>query len=211
MGRFVAIEGPDGSGKTTQARRLAQLLGATYITAPSSGEIGKAIRRVLSCEVPFPGADALQLLFLADRAEVSEKLLRPALARGDTIVADRWSLSGFVYGSVDAAEASVDVDAWRAWYAASDARTLQPDTYIVLAASPRCALARVGARGRATERYEQAERIERVCASYERLCGSSYLGSRLLGVPADGDPDQVASLVLDGLLTRQSGSGDDVG
>lgn len=101
-GRFIVLEGPDGSGTTTHSRLLASGLEAmghdVLLTAePTDAPIGRFIRDQLKVE-DIPSPSALQLLFCADRAAHIEKVIKPALDAGKTVVCDRYVISTLVYG-----------------------------------------------------------------------------------------------------------------
>ena len=102
-GRFIVIEGPDGSGTTLHSKLLAERLMERGIdvlvtSEPTDGPIGTEIRSML-CGNEMPQADAVQLLFCADRAEHVAKVILPALEKGTTVISDRYSLSTIVYGA----------------------------------------------------------------------------------------------------------------
>lgn len=113
-GRFVVFEGPDGSGKTTQFRRLlgeCERAGVPVceVREPGGTGVGEQIRRVLldhahrdmvvRCEM---------LLYMASRAQLVEQRIRPALARGALVLADRFVPSTLAYqgaaGGMDKSE-----------------------------------------------------------------------------------------------------------
>lgn len=102
-GKFVVFEGPDGSGKTTQFRRLTALLsswGVTYreVREPGGTLVGGDIRDILldhahaamslRCEM---------LLYMASRAQLVEQVIRPALERRELVLADRFVASTIAY------------------------------------------------------------------------------------------------------------------
>jgi dTMP kinase len=102
QGRFIVLEGPDGSGTSTHSRLLAASLKAAghdvLLTAePTDSPIGLFIREQLKQKTISSGS-ALQLLFCADRAWHIEKIIKPALAAGKTVVCDRYVISTLVYG-----------------------------------------------------------------------------------------------------------------
>ena len=115
-GRFISLEGPDGSGKTTAARHLAEWLRSraepTVLTGePGGTPLGEEVRRLVLHERDVsddldPRADAL--LFAAARAQHTRRLILPALARGEHVVCARYLDSSLVYQGVgygiDAAE-----------------------------------------------------------------------------------------------------------
>ncbi len=102
-GFFIVLDGPDGSGTTTQAEFLAEKLRAegkdVVLTAePTDGEIGKGIRYWLKNNTLPP--DALQLLFTADRADHVARVIAPALKAGKIVVCDRYVPSTLIYGAM---------------------------------------------------------------------------------------------------------------
>lgn len=101
-GAFICIEGLDGSGKTTQAKRLVKNLrrrgfDAVYTAEPSTGKIGKLIRSfVLNRERRVPIA-LEALLFAADRMDHIETEVKPLLKRRKIVVCDRYVYSTLAY------------------------------------------------------------------------------------------------------------------
>lgn len=99
-GNFIAFEGIDGSGKSTQAHRLADSIGAIMTFEPGATNIGKILRSVLlnPCdESASPVIRAEALLMAADRAQHVDEVIEPALASGRTVVTDRFSASTIAY------------------------------------------------------------------------------------------------------------------
>ena len=97
-GRLLALEGIDGSGKTTQARALATALGARLTHEPGATPLGLALRQLLlSPEAPPISLRAEALLMAADRAEHVTQVVGPALAAGEWVVSDRFSGSTLAY------------------------------------------------------------------------------------------------------------------
>lgn len=101
MASFIVFEGGDGSGKSTQARNLMQRLrrrglGAVLTHEPGGTLLGEALRRVLKSG---PAMSPLSELFLfeAARAQLVDTLIRPALAEGRTVIADRYVASTVAY------------------------------------------------------------------------------------------------------------------
>jgi dTMP kinase len=145
-GRFVVLEGPDGGGKTTQARRLVEWLGSFFpgVVAcrdPGGTMLGERLRTIVRerSDVAI-GMRAEMLLFMASRAQMVEEVIRPALERGSAVVCDRFLLSNVVYqgyaGGLDVA------DLWHVGRAATGG--LMPDLTVVVDVPPGVARGRIG-------------------------------------------------------------------
>ena len=103
-GKLIALEGIDGSGKTTQALELVESLKkegikTVYTKEPTDGEIGKMIRRILTGEKNFEPV-SFQYLFAADRVEHQEEIIG-FLKKGKIVVSDRYFWSSIPYGATD--------------------------------------------------------------------------------------------------------------
>ncbi|MGE0364816.1 MAG: dTMP kinase [Phycisphaerales bacterium] len=101
-GRFIAFEGPDGSGKTTQYRRLISLLQQRGLTVcevrePGGTPIGESIRQILLHTKDEMTLRCEMLLYMASRSQLVEQRIRPALKRGEVVMADRFVSSTLAY------------------------------------------------------------------------------------------------------------------
>lgn len=111
---FISLDGLDGSGKSTQLTRLADWLRTTgrivtICVDPGGTELGAKIREILlHGRQTTMSLRAEALLFMASRAELVERVIAPALARGEVVLSDRYLLANVVYqghaGGVDPAE-----------------------------------------------------------------------------------------------------------
>lgn len=120
-GLFIVFEGGEGSGKSTQARLLSKALCALGIhnhltREPGDTELGADLREILlKRDRPRLTPKAEAFLFAADRAEHVEKLVRPALDRGDVVICDRYipsSLAYQAYGGNLPAKNVLDISDW---------------------------------------------------------------------------------------------------
>jgi dTMP kinase len=105
-GKFIVIEGPDGCGKSTQAKLLAEALKKRGLAVllcrePGGTEIGEKIRSVLSDDQNRKmTVETELLLYMASRAQLVEERIKPALDAGKTVVCDRFLLSSVVYQGI---------------------------------------------------------------------------------------------------------------
>ncbi len=95
---WIAFEGGEGSGKSTQSRLLAERLGAVLTREPGGTAVGERVRELL-LDPSVAGLDARAeaLLMAADRAQHVTELVRPALVAGRTVVSDRSAYSSLAY------------------------------------------------------------------------------------------------------------------
>ena len=101
-GMFICVEGLDGSGKTTQAKRLVRNLcrrgfDAVYTTEPTKGEVGRFIRRFVLNREKRVSVTLEALLFAADRVDHVETGIKPFLRQGKVVVCDRYVHSSLAY------------------------------------------------------------------------------------------------------------------
>ena len=169
------LDGPDGSGKSTQARLLADELERRGIETlllrePGGTATGEAIRKLLLMRGAMAiGPLAEAFLFQAARAQLSEEVIRPALRRGAWVLCDRFSLSTLVYQGFAGGVPPRAVEALSALAAGG----LWPDKYLVLWVPFSVGLQR--REHRAADRMESkgAKFLRAVAAAYKRAALSA--------------------------------------
>jgi dTMP kinase len=192
-GLFLVLEGVEGAGKTTQAglltdwmRRLGVPVTATR--EPGGTAVGEAIRAVLldRAELDMPAETEL-LLVLAARAAFVEQVVRPALERGDVVLADRFSLSTLAYQGYGR---GLELERVRALDAFARGG-LEPDLTLVLELAPEEGTRRQRAAGKGRDRMERAgdDFHARVSAGYCELAAGG--DARVRALDARGTPDAV--------------------
>lgn len=199
-GLFLVLEGVEGSGKTTQARRLARRLGDrgvghTVVREPGGTEAGERIRDVVLDPDLDVAPETELLLLLAARAEFVRRRVEPALARGEVVLADRYQLSTFAYQGVARGLGLERVRALNRF--ATGGRS--PDATLVLLVGPE-----EGRRRRADLPADRMEREdaafhEEVARAYERLAREE---PGVVAVDGSGSPDRVEERILDVLSAR---------
>jgi dTMP kinase len=206
-GKFITFEGGEGSGKSTQARRLADFLGSlgceTVLTRePGGTPFAEQVRAlILSGTTARHGAAAEALLFFAARSDHVDALIRPALARGAYVICDRFSDSTRVYQGVAGAMPLEAIEALDR-IVVGDAR---PDLTLILDIDPARGLARAIERGQAgsgSDPYEQRglDFHQRLRSGYLNIAQSDPARCRL--IDADGTPDAVEARVRSAVLDR---------
>ncbi|MEO5680462.1 MAG: dTMP kinase [Acidimicrobiales bacterium] len=187
-GRFIAFEGGDAAGKTTQAERLADRLGALLTREPGGTEVGERVRDlVLDPALPL-SSKAEALLMAAARAQHVAQVIEPALASGRTVVTDRFTASSLAYQGVGRGLDLAEVAALSAFATGG----LQPDLVVLLDLPLDVAAARLSSEPDRLER-EGAPFHARVAAAFRRLAAADP--DRWAVVPADASIDEVAALV----------------
>jgi len=190
-GLFIALEGGEGAGKTTQARLLAIWLreqGYDVVTThePGATKIGMRLRALLLDTAHTglsPHAEAL--MYAADRAEHVASVIEPALARGAVVITDRYIDSSLAYQGAGRGLLTEEVVQLNRW--ATGGRT--PDLTILLDMPPEAGLDR---------RTASADRLESEPAEFHRRVRSGFLTlahaepSRYLVLDA-GQPTAVVS------------------
>jgi dTMP kinase len=171
---FIVVEGPEGSGKSTLIRALASRMSAAgqdpvVVREPGGTSLAESVRQAL-LEADHQVAPVAELfLFLAARADLTSQVLRPALAAGRVVVADRFTLSTEVYQVVGR---GLDRELVAAGNAAATGG-LRPDLTLILDLPPGLGRGRQEAAGKALDRLEResSEFHERICRAYVAVAG----------------------------------------
>ncbi len=140
-GRFIAFEGGEGTGKSTQAARLGARINAVVTHEPGGTALGAAVRRLLLDAVDLdvtPRAEAL--LMAADRAQHVVEVVRPALEQGRTVVTDRFTGCSIAYQGYGRQLSPQEIASLSEW--ATD--ELHPDLVLLLVVPPSVAAHRTG-------------------------------------------------------------------
>lgn len=188
---FVSLEGVDGSGKSTQAKLLAEALGpdATLIREPGGTEAAERIRELLADPALDVDPFAELLLFSAARADLLARVVRPALEAGGTVVADRFADSSVAYqGGARGLGTShvlslVDQTIDGLW----------PDVTVYLRIDPEQGLRRADGEDRFEAEGLELQRA--VAEAYDEI--AAIASDRFVTVDADGSVEEVHEQVLE--------------
>jgi len=156
QGRFITLEGIEGSGKSSLARWLAEQLSQRGLTLrltrePGGTPLAERVREVVLArgEEPVPAAAELLLMFAARSIHV-DNLIRPALARGEWLICDRFTDASRAYQGSGRGMAAHTIEA----LATVAHPGLQPDLTLLLDVEPALGLQRARGRGEGGDRFE---------------------------------------------------------
>ncbi|GAB3556149.1 hypothetical protein GCM10027404_34230 [Arthrobacter tumbae] len=203
-GMFIAFEGGDSAGKSTQAVRLAELLqadGQTVVRTrePGGTEIGEKLRSlVLDHGHGYIDARTEALIFAASRAAHVHQVIRPALERGDVVICDRYIDSSVAYQGVGrglGAESVLGINLWAV-------EGLRPDLTVLLDVD------HVEGRGRRTSTAAQEDRMESEPDSFHEQIRAAFRDQAALNPEAylvlnASDPvDELAAIIAGAVRER---------
>lgn len=171
-GKFIVIEGLDGSGKSVQVDLLANYLKNLPIQSEKSREVilesepttdseaGIKIRKILKGEIKAEPIER-QEIFVQDRTEHLENKIIPALKVGKFVLCSRYAFSTIAYGYSDGLDVNVLIEMNR--------KFLLPDATIVIDVSPAECIKRIERRGQVKELFEREKKLIKVNEVYKKL------------------------------------------
>ena len=195
---FISLEGVDGSGKSTQARLLVEALGSetVAIREPGGTDAAERIRGLLADPaVPLDPLAEL-LLFLAARADLTERVIRPALEAGRDVVSDRFSDSSVAYQGAARGLGVGEV------ISLCDTATdgLWPDLTLLLKVDPEVGLGRAAGEDRFESEGLELQRA--VANAYEEI--ATIASDRVVVVDATGSVEEVHERVMAAVKSQPS-------
>jgi dTMP kinase len=211
-GFFITLEGGEGSGKTTQSRRIAGHLRTRGLDVletrePGGTEAGEIVRDLLLRRVEELSPRAELALYLASRAQLVSQVIEPALARGATVICDRFADSSAAYQGGGRQLGVENVERMSDWAASG----LVPDLTFYFDVTPSAGLAR--RRGRAGG-GESLDRIEREEMAFHERVRAAYLelakrhARRFSVIAAERGEEDVWEQVRSTLEERLAGRGE---
>ncbi|MBI1190686.1 MAG: dTMP kinase [Tepidisphaera sp.] len=206
-GRFLVFEGPDGSGKSTQMKRLVALLAAhgvpvCEVREPGGTDVGERIRQILLDKNQSEMALRCEmLLYMASRAQLVEKRIAPALGAGHVVIADRFVSSTIAYQGAAGGLPREEIDA----VTGVACGALRPDLILIFDVDEETAAKRAGIigptgkgkRADASSGSLFADRMEDRSREFRRKVRESYLAqakeepSRHALINASKGPEEV--------------------
>lgn len=164
-GKFFALEGPDGCGKSTQLNMLAEWLESKNIEVrktkePTDTPMGKLLRKNLENKIDVcPESEAL--LFAGDRAQHVSNEIRPKLEEGNIVITGRYLLSSLVYQSIRGLSEE--------WIEEINRHAIIPNLTIIIDVPPKTGLKRVNKSGEPDIFEEDLEMQKKVREKYLKL------------------------------------------
>jgi len=180
-GKFFALEGPDGCGKSTQLKMLAEWLESKNFEVkktkePTDNPIGKILRKSLEADIDIC-LESEALLFAGDRAQHVSEEIKPQLEKGNIVITGRYLFSSLVYQSVRGLSEE--------WIEEINRHAVKPDQTIIVDVPPETGLERVNESGKPDKFEEDMKMQKKVREKYLELAEEK-------GLP-----------IIDGTLTKE--------
>lgn len=203
LGRYIAIEGIDGSGKTTQVEKLAGYFkkqGKEVVKTREPrkvGLVGDIVQQLLTGKLHIPSV-GLQYLFSTDRVLHHEEVIEPALKEGKIVISDRCFWSAVVYGILDrvgeydreAADFLLISQSILSMYH----QFIVPDYTFLLKVTLDSAIARIHEKDDVKEIYEDKEKLRKVNEGYDWL--AKEFPDEITVVDAEGSVEEVTQRLV---------------
>lgn len=204
-GKYIAIEGIDGSGKSTQAAKITEYFKSIgreviHIREPrKKGLLGEIVQKVLTGKIKMPSV-ALQYLFSTDRVLNQEEVIVPNLKKGNIVVSDRCFWSAVVYGILDRTGGKYDYEDVDFILIAQSIlsmyhRFIVPDYTIYLNISLPTALSRLKKKDDVKEIYEDEKKLEKLIQGYNWL--SDKFAKEIVTVDGEGKIEEVTGRIIE--------------
>jgi len=203
-GKFVVLEGVDGSGTTTHTRRLTDALRDKGVMSsatrePSDGPIGMMLRQILTGRIVVPedtggsapGWTTMALLFAADRMDHLQSVVLPGIGKGNIVVSDRYDYSSVAYQSVTSNNEPSAIG----WIRELNRFARRPDLTIVLDVPLQTAIERRSSRGAGQELYEN-DTLQAALVDFYKRMPSLFPDDPVVVVNANRPTKEVSSNIL---------------
>ncbi len=164
-GKFIAFEGLDGSGQSTQVKLLAEFLenkGFPVLTTKEptlDSAAGRLIRKVLDGKKKIP-PKKFQELYAKDREKHLNKVIIPSLKKGKIVISDRYFFSFFAYGKLE-----VPLN----YLLKINDKFLMPDLVFFMDTKPETSVLRIEKRGKKKTLFEHKEKLKKVYQNFKKI------------------------------------------
>jgi len=198
LGKFIVVEGPDGSGHTTQSKLLLDFLAnkgfdVVLTKEPTErNETGKKIKAALKGNFKINSFE-LQKLFTQDRQWHLENEIIPDLKKGKIVISDRYCFSTFAYGEAEGVNLEELIRLNNSF--------LLPDITFILEVDPKICLERIEKRREEKEIFEKEEKLEKVLENYRKF---PSLFENVLGINGNGSIEDVFEKIKEAILLKFS-------
>lgn len=203
-GIYIALEGVDGSGKTTQAKELAKYFESKgkkviHTREPrKEGLIGDIVQKVLTGKYKMSSV-ALQYLFSTDRVLHHEDVILPALKKGQIVISDRCFWSAIVYGILDRTKGKYDYKSADFLLIAHSILSMYhqftvPDYTFYLKISLNTSMKRISSKSDVKEIYEDKKKLEKLVKGYDWLV--KKFNKEITTVNGEGDVNKVTEEMI---------------